>query len=288
MLKTENILETYRWTRFNGIEKRQKTMFRLTNQAKLRSFRLAPKHKYRCQVPRDYNHVINLEEKNGNTIWQDNTSLETKQLEKYNPFNDIDKDGIPLKGCNKIKVNLIYDIKQDMRHKARCVADRHLTENPIDNVYSGVVSLQWLRMIIFLTEINQLDIWATYIGNVYLEEKTSEKVYITAGQQFREKWGNTLTIYKSLYGLQSSGVRWHEKFSDDLRNMGFFPCKEEHDIWMRQSNGLWEYITLYVDDLSFVVCDPNTTITLLKEKYKLKGTGSISYYLGCDFFRDDE
>ena len=33
-----------------------------------------------------------------------------------------------------------------------------------------------------------------------------------------------------------------------------------------------------------------TIIILLEENYtyKLKGTGIISYHLGCDFFRDDE
>ena len=39
-----------------------------------------------------------------------------------------------------------------------------------------------------------------------------------------------------------------------------------------------------------VARNPKSIITLLEEKYnyKLKGTGSISYHLGCDFFRDDE
>ena len=58
---------------------------------------------------------------------------------------------------------------------------------------------------------------------------------------------------------------------------------------MRQSNELWEYVAVYVDDLTFVVRDPKAIITLLEEKYnyKLKGKGSILYHLGCDFFRDD-
>ena len=59
---------------------------------------------------------------------------------------------------------------------------------------------------------------------------------------------------------------------------------------MIQSNGLWGYILVYVDNLHFVMRDSKAIITLLKEKYKykLKGTCSISYHLGCDFFRDDE
>ena len=45
-----------------------------------------------------------------------------------------------------------------------------------------------------------------------------------------------------------------------------------------------------MDDLKLVVRDPKNSITLLEVKitYTLKGTGSISYDLGCDFFRDDE
>ena len=72
--------------------------------------------------------------------------------------------------------------------------------------------------------------------------------------------------------------------------MGFLTCKAEPDIWMRQSNGLWEYIAVYVDNLTFFVREPKTIITLLEEnyKYKLKGIGIISYSLGCDFFRDDQ
>ena len=142
---------------------------------------------------------------------------------------------------------------------------------------------------ISLTELNQLDTWAADMCHVYLEAKISVKVYITAGQEFGEKQGNTLIIYKVLYGLRSSGARWHEKISDDLRDMGFSPYKAEPDIWMRQSNGLWEYITVYVDALVFAVRDPKAIITLFEEKhnYKLRGTGSISYHLGCDFFRYD-
>ena len=104
-----------------------------------------------------------------------------KQLDKYNTFNDLVKNGIPPSIYKKIKIHLIYDIKHDTRHKARCVADGYLAELPLDNVYSGVLSLRGFRTMIFLTELNQLDTWATDIGNVYLEAKTSKKVYITVG-----------------------------------------------------------------------------------------------------------
>ena len=70
--------------------------------------------------------------------------------------------------------------------------------------------------------------------------------------------------------------------------MGFFPCKAEPDVWMRKKDELYEYIAVYVDDLAIAAKDPEQiTNTLTKEYgFKLKGTGPLSYHLGCDYFRD--
>ena len=54
---------------------------------------------------------------------------------------------------------------------------------------------------LFLAELNQLESWATDIGNAYLKAETSERVYIIAGPEFGEKKGCTLIIFKALYGL---------------------------------------------------------------------------------------
>ena len=47
---------------------------------------------------------------------------------------------------------------------------------------------------------------------------------------------------------------------------------------------------MYVDDLLFVLRDPEDFVKLLvnKYKYRLKITGSIAFHLGCDFFRDKD
>jgi hypothetical protein len=50
----------------------------------------------------------------------------------------------------------------------RLVADGHLTDIPLESVYSGVVSLRGFRIGLFLAELNHLKIWATDIGNAYI------------------------------------------------------------------------------------------------------------------------
>jgi hypothetical protein len=87
------------------------------------------------------------------------------------------------------------------------VADGHLTDVPLESVYSGVVSLRGFRTVMFLSQLNDLEFWSTDVGNAYLESKTDEKVYIIAGPEFGELEGHILIIRKALYGLRSSGQR---------------------------------------------------------------------------------
>jgi hypothetical protein len=68
-------------------------------------------------------------------------------------------------------------------------------------------------MVAFLSELNGLNLWATDIGNAYLEARTSELLFIVAGPEFGDLEGHMLGIYKALYGLRSSGLHWHERFS---------------------------------------------------------------------------
>ena len=214
---------------------------------------------------------------------------EFEQLNDYQTFRDMghSSTATPPAGYKKIRVHLVFDVKHDGRHKVRCVADGHLTEIPLDSVYSGVVSLRGLRLMLFLAELNEMEVWATDIGNAYLEATTQEKLYIIGGSEFGKLEGHILVIQKALYGLRSSGKRWHERLADCPRNEGFQPCKVEPDLWIRPSKdeSCYEMVAVYVDDLAFGVKDPQALLdTLIKKyKFKLKGSGPISFHLGCDF-----
>ena len=87
------------------------------------------------------------------------------------------------------------------------MADGHLTPEPVENIYSGVVSLRNLRLVIFLWKLNNLNIWGADIGNAYLQAFSDEKHYIVAGPEFEELEGFILIFLKALYGLESSGKR---------------------------------------------------------------------------------
>ena len=77
---------------------------------------------------------------------------------EYKTFIDKGKKAAIPKDYKRIRVHFVYAVKHDGRYKARLVAGGHLTDTPIDSVYSSVVSLRGLRFVIFLGELNRLGI----------------------------------------------------------------------------------------------------------------------------------
>ncbi len=288
----KGLLDTPGW-KLPGLKKLAKTQQRLirtANKAKLHSFRTTPIYMFGVLVPRNVNQALEIDAANGDTKWADAIDVELAMIDSYNTFTDKGKGFQPSPDYKKIRVHIVFACKHDGRRKARLVAGGHLTDTPIDSVYSSVVPLRGIRMLTFLSELNGNQAWATDIGNAYLESYTQEKVYIIAGPEFGDREGHTLIITKALYGLRTSGLRWAERFSDVLRDMGFFPSKAATDIWMRDKGTHYEYIGVYVDDLLLVSNFPSRIISDLENthKFKLKGTGPISFHLGADFFRDEQ
>jgi Reverse transcriptase (RNA-dependent DNA polymerase) len=176
----------------------------MINQARLKSNRTRPIYKYGFQVPRNHNEAVKIDKKNGNTLWQeDSYELERNQLHEYSTFEDQGLHVPTLEGYTKIPTHFVYDVKHDARHKSRMVAGGHCTEMPVDSVNSGVVTLAGVRIVTFLAEHNDMELWGTDIGNAYLESYTKEKVCFTAGPEFGEQEGHTFVIKKALYGLRS-------------------------------------------------------------------------------------
>src|SRR5210317_64504 len=69
--RDNNLLELDGWKRFKSIAKKHKKLLRMVNQAKLRSFRTAPRYMYGFEIPKDYNNGLRLDKLHGNTKWQD-------------------------------------------------------------------------------------------------------------------------------------------------------------------------------------------------------------------------
>jgi Reverse transcriptase (RNA-dependent DNA polymerase) len=288
--KKNGLINMPGWKRFRRFVEHETMIETIVNKVKLQTYKPTIKFKYGFIVPNTHHEAVMLDKENNNTAWQEASDLEIKLLMDYNVFKDLGKGNMPPEEYVKIKCRMIYDVKHDGRHRGRLVAGGHLTPVPFDSPYSGVVSLRGLRIIIFLAELNSLTLWGADVRSAYLEVTTQEKVYFIAGSEFGTKAGHTLVVHKALYGLRSSGARWHKHFADILHDLGFTQCKMEPDIWMRKQSDHYEYFAVNVDDLAIASKDPNKIVQDLQNQHdlKLKGTGPLKFHLGCDFARDPD
>ena len=153
-----------------------------------------------------------MDKLNGNSRWYDATKKELDQINDYQVFIDHGRAKYDPKskritnapqGYQKIKVPLVFACKHDGHYKARLVPSGHLTPDPADSIYSGVISTRSLRLYIFLAKLNSMKVLGADIGNAYLEATTKEELYIISSPEFEELQGHILVIHEALYGLKA-------------------------------------------------------------------------------------
>ena len=280
--KKHDLLDTTGWKHLKRYAKTSKRLIRAVKQSRIHQVRASARYQHGFQVPKDYNDAIRLDKENSNTQWQDAMDLELTQIHEYKVFKDT----------GKAQFHNGKAVTPDGFQKARLVADGHLTKEPVESIYSGVVSLRSLRMVVFLSQLNDLEIWGADVGNAYLEAYTDQKLCIIAGPEFKELQGHLLIMIKALHGTHSGGARWHDRLFDILQELKFKPSKADPDVWMRPEPGgtCYEYIAVYVDDLAIAAKDPQAFCNELKKRYnlKLKGVGPLEYHLGCTYKKDPD
>ena len=134
-------------------------------------------------IQRNYTEALEFDKAKNNSKWYDATKAEMDSIHRYEVFKKHEKAQYDKQkkvinapqGYHKVRVHPTFAVKYDGRHKARLVADGHLTPEPVESVYSGYVSLRNLRLVIFLGKLNNLELWGADSGSAYLEAVTEEK-----------------------------------------------------------------------------------------------------------------
>ncbi len=206
------------------------------------------------------------------------------QLHEYKTFK-VGKGAKAPEGYRKIRVHLIFDVKHNGWHRSRLVANGHLTEVPLDSIYSGVILLCRLSLLLFLAELNNL--WC--LSNRYWQHlpcQTQEKVYIIAGTKFGELEGHIFIIFEEI----STASRLQTSIGMNALPAVSVTWDSMQDIWMWCTSDIYEYIAIYMDYIAAAARDPKAITDLVQHKYpfKLKGRGSISFHLGWNFIRDED
>ena len=188
--KKRDLLDITGWNHPKRHAKISKRPIRAVKQSRIHQVRASARYQHGFQVPKDFNGAISLDKENSNTHWQDAMDLELTQIHEYKVFKDTGKsqfhDGkaVTADGLQKIRVHFVYAVKHAGKFKARPVADGHLTKEP-------VVSLRSLRMVGFLSQLNDFESWEQML-EMHILKPTLIKTYASLLDQ-------NLRNYKSIF-----------------------------------------------------------------------------------------
>ena len=134
-------------------------------------------------------------------------------------------------GFQEIKCHLIFDVKMDFTQKARFVAGGHMTEMPATMTYLSIVASVSIRLAFLIAALNDIDVNACDIGNVYLHAP-----WFKAGIECGEHSGKVIKVIRAFYGLKSAGASWRSMISNFIINQfGFMLTRVDTDIYHQKS-----------------------------------------------------
>ena len=133
--------------------------------------------KYGVIVPRNVAQAYELDRLNGNKYWHDAIKMEIDSLIALECFEFHDNGFHPGKDYQWTSLTIIFDVKQDLRRKARLVAGGHLVDSLDNNVYSSTVKGISVRVLHVLAHKMNLKLLCGDVGNAYVNAYTKELVY---------------------------------------------------------------------------------------------------------------
>ncbi len=130
-------------------------------------------HKYDIEVPTSVKCVIDIDQKNGNTLWQDALAKEMGNV--CVSFEILGPGARAPPGWHKASGHLIYDVKMDFTRKACWVKDGHKTLTSTTSSFAGAVSRNSIRIGLIYVALLGLPVIKANIRNAYLQALSLEK-----------------------------------------------------------------------------------------------------------------
>ena len=161
-------------------------MFTRNPHSKSKHLHSTVKIEFGMRIPCEHKELVMFLYDNSNTNWKDAKLFVLKQIYNFDPFGSL----IPVTsarippGHTKIQVHILFYYKQYGRYKAFMVASENVTGNNLGTYYSSFISLRYVHTVVFLVELNDIEIRTGDIINSYLTVCTTENIFFNAGAEF--------------------------------------------------------------------------------------------------------
>ena len=148
------------------------------------------------------------------------------------------------------------------KYKARLVIKGYKQKEGLYyfDTYSPVTRISFIRMLIAIAAIHNLEIHQMDVKTAFLNGDLDEEIYMEQPEGFivpgQEK--KVCRLVKSLYGLKQAPIQWHEKFDSVMMTNGFKINECDKCVYVKNTEHGFVIICLYVDDI--LIMDSNNEV----------------------------
>ncbi|KAM1096787.1 hypothetical protein ACFX19_014531 [Malus domestica] len=181
------------------------------------------------------------------------------------------------------------------KYKARLVAKGYKEREGLDyfDTYSLVKRITYIRMLIAIVAIYNLNIYQMDVKTAFLNGDLDEEIYMKQLEGFivhgQEK--KICRLVKSLYGLKQTPNQWHHKFDIAMLSNGFKINECDKCVYTKSTQEGYVIVCLYVDDMLIIGSNHEiikSTERMLASKFDMKDMGVADVILGIKISRTSE
>ena len=162
-----------------------------------------------------------------------------------------------------------------------------MTTAPAAVTYASVVSRETFCIDLTLVALNGLEVKCGDFLNAYITASVKQKIWTYLGPKHGEDEVKKAIIVRALNGLKSSGSAFRAHLCECIAALGYKPCLEDPDLWLKSQNqdgiDYYSYILCYVDDIMVIHHDARPILDRIDNSLKLKESSvdEPDIYLGA-------
>ena len=183
------------------------------------------------------------------------------------------------------------------KFKARYVAKGYSQVKGVDydETFSPTARQTSIRMLMQLAAQNEMKVHQMDVKTAYLNADIDCEIYIEQPEGFsktNEKGENLVCkLNESLYGLKQSGRNWNNMLDEFLTEQDFIQSVVDPCLYTKFKDDNVTMILIWVDDLIIAASNDDVLSAIkksLKNRFKMKDFGKLSWFLGMEFTFDSD